>query len=182
MDKKFVITEKINIILKSKMCTVYKLSKLAGVDDSALYQMVKGDIPFSEDYRDKVLPILEVPKEEFESWIVADKYPKEIIERAIQVRKDFPYKRKRILTTKIDALLDERGLSRKAFAEQVINYEQSSFNQIVVGKRNMSPAVREKVSVALEIPQEEILAWIMADRHGLAVLEQALKEIIEGEI
>ena len=83
-------------------------------------------------------------------------------------------RRKRILTTKIDALLDKRGLSRKAFAEQVINYGQSGFNQIVVGKRNMSPAVREKVSVALKIPQEEILAWIAADRHGLAVLEMAL--------
>ena len=171
-----ILEKKIKSLLETKDLSINKLAFSVGLKSSGvLNRMISGKKSFSEKLIKKLLPILEVSGEEFESWIIADKYSKEVIKHAIQLKNDFPYKRKSILTTKIDALLDERGLSRRAFAKQVIDYEQSSFNQMVVGKRNMSSAVREKVSVALEIPQEEILAWIVADRHGLAVLEKALK-------
>lgn len=168
-----VITNKIKIIQEEKKLSLKQLAELIGYPHGGLSNMINAKTPFTKPIIKKLLPILEVSKEEFESWIVADKYSKEIIKRAIQVKKDFPYKRKSILTIKIDTLLEERGLSRRAFAKQ-IGYEQSSFNQMLTGKRNMSDSVREKVSVAFEISQEEILSWIVADRHGLAVLEGAL--------
>ncbi|EKE03146.1 MAG: hypothetical protein ACD_20C00243G0002 [uncultured bacterium] len=167
-----MLTQKIDNILKEKNLSRYKLSKLVGCSESALNQMARGETKFSDNIIEKILPILEVSREEFESWILADKYPKKIIERAIQIKKEFPYKRKSVLTTKIDEILEEKGMSRTALAKQ-INYSQSGLNRMITGKINMSRPVLEKISKVLDIPQEEILSWILADKNSLKSLEVA---------
>ncbi|EKE04449.1 MAG: hypothetical protein ACD_20C00076G0001 [uncultured bacterium] len=159
-------------ILKEKSISYYELSKLTGYDVSYLNNIFKGKRPFSKELLKKLLPILEISKEEFESWIITDKYPKEIIERAIRIKKEFPYKRKSVLTVKIDKILEEKDMSRTALAKQ-INYSQSGLNRMITGKINISKPVLEKVSKALDISQEEISSWILADKHSLQVLEMA---------
>jgi transcriptional regulator with XRE-family HTH domain len=168
------ITEKIDNILKKKGLLRQELSKLIGCTAGALNQMIRKDIPFSQKVIKKLLPVLEVSKEEFESWIVADKYPKELLELAIQIRKKFPYKKKSVLTVKIDEILKNRGMSRTNLAKQ-INYSQSGLNRMIIGDIPMSKSVMERVANVLEIPQNEIQSWIIADKYSLEVLQNAVK-------
>jgi plasmid maintenance system antidote protein VapI len=167
-----IITGKFEEILEKKKLTKNKLALLINYDAGSLNKMIKGISVFPEDVIKKLLTILEVSKEEFESWVIADKYPKEILKRAVQVKKDFPYKRKSILTTKIDTILQEKDMSRTALSKE-IKYSQSSINAMIVGKINMSKSVMERVSTALEIPQNEIQSWIIADKYSLGVLQNA---------
>ena len=166
------IASKIDNILKNKDLSRYKLSKLIKSSEGAFNQMARGDRAFSEKIIQKILPIIEISREEFESWIVADKYPKEIIERAIQIKKEWPYKRKSVFTAKIDKILEEKGMSRTALAKQII-YPQSTLNTIITGKRGMPESVLEKIAEALDISQEEILSWILTDKYSLEILELA---------
>jgi transcriptional regulator with XRE-family HTH domain len=168
------ITEKIDNILKKKGLLRQELSKLIGCTAGALNQMIRKDIPFSQKVIQKLLPILEVSPEEFQSWIVADKYPKDLLELAIQTRKTFPYKKKSILTVKIDEILKNRDMSRTNLAKQ-INYSQSALNAMIIGQINMSKSVLERVSKTLEIPQNEIQSWIIADKYSMSILERALQ-------
>jgi len=167
-----MLAKKIDNILKEKNLSRYKLSKLIGCSESALNQMARGKIKFSENIIIKILPFLEVSREEFESWVIADKYPKEILKLAVQTKKDFPYKRKSILTTKIDAILQEKGISRTALSKE-IKYSQSGLNQIITGRRTMPKSVLERLAIALEIPLDKILSWVVADRYSLQILETA---------
>jgi transcriptional regulator with XRE-family HTH domain len=171
-----VITDKIKNIQEQKKLSLKQLAKLADYEHGGLSKMINAKTSFSEKAIKKILPILEVSKEEFESWILADKYPKEILERAIQIKKEFPYKRKSVLTANIDKILEEKQISRTALAKQ-INYNQSGFNQIITGKRGMSKSVLEKLSQAFEISQNEILSWIVADKYSLDMLELAVLKI-----
>ena len=168
-----IVTKKVDKILKEKNLSYQKLSEILKKDKSHISHIFKGDRSFSENVIEKLLPVLEISREEFEGWILADKYPKEIIERAIQIKKDFPYKRKSVLTAKIDEILDEKGISRTTLAKQ-INYNQSSLNQIITGKRGMPKSVLEKISKALDISQDEISSWILADKHNFEVLKNSL--------
>lgn len=168
------VKDKTDGILKDKNISYYKLSELVDYDEGYLSKIFNGKNSFPKPLIKKLLPILEVSHEEFESWIVADKYSEKVLKLAIRAKKDFPYKRKSILTAKIDAVLQERNLSRRAFAKQVIDYEQSGFNQMVVGKRNMSPAVLEKTANAFGVDCDVVLSWVVADRYNLPVLERAL--------
>jgi hypothetical protein len=172
MSKKLVLTVKIDEKLKTKNLSRRELSRLTNYPWGYLNQMITGKTAFSKNLQKKVLPILEVSREEFESWILADKYPKEVLERAIQVKKIFPYKKKSILTTKIDTILQEKDMSRTALSKE-IKYSQSSINAMIVGKLNMSKSVMERVSNVLEIPQIEIQSWIVADKYSLDLLERA---------
>jgi ribosome-binding protein aMBF1 (putative translation factor) len=172
MSKELLITKKINLILDQKNLSSYKLAKMIDYPDSGICSMIQGRQTFSKKVIKKILPILEVSREEFESWILADKYPKEILERAIQIKKEFPYKRKSVLTINIDKILEEKGMSRTALAKQ-INYSQSSVNAMITGKLNMSKTVMERISQTLKIPQNEILSWIVADRYKLESLKNA---------
>jgi DNA-binding Xre family transcriptional regulator len=167
-----ILQDKLNDIFDQKKLTKYKLSRLIGIADATLCQMITGKAKFSEKIIKTLLPIIEVPREDFDSWVVADKYPKELLELAIRTRKTFPYKRKSILTVKIDEILKNKGMSRTALAKQ-IKYSQSALNAMIVGKINMSKSVLERVSTALEIPQNEIQSWIIADKYSLKVLEFA---------
>jgi len=168
-----VLQDKIDKILNSKTLTRYKLSQLIGITEATLCQMTTGKAKFSDNIIKKILPFLEVSREEFESWTLADKYSKEVLKLTVQAKKDFPYKRKSILTTKIDAILQEKRISRTVLSKE-IKYSQSGLNQIITGKRTMPKSVLERLSKALEISQDTILSWIVADRYSLPLLEAAL--------
>jgi plasmid maintenance system antidote protein VapI len=187
-----ILQVKLNEILNKKSLSINKLAGLIGNKNSSnLNQMILGKKPFSKSVTKKLLPILEISKEEFESWVLADKYPKEILTLAIQVKNchsaldaesnqscktlkqvQGDNKRKSILTIKIDTILQEKEMSRTDLAKQ-IKYGQSPLNAIIIGKRGMSKSVLEKLSQAFEISQNEIQSWIVADNYSLDVLEQA---------
>jgi len=167
-----MLTKKIDNTLKEKNLSRYKLSKLIGCSESALNQMARGKIKFSENIIEKILPFLEISRTEFESWILADKYSKEVLKLAIQAKKDFPYKKKLILTTNIDNILKEKGISRTVLSKE-IKYGQSGLNQIITGKRTMPKSILERLSNALEISQDQILSWIVADKYNIQILEEA---------
>lgn len=169
-----VVTTKIKRILNEKNLNIYQLHKIMDFSEGALRLMIKEQCPFSEKAIKKLLPILEVSKEEFETWILADKYSKELVELAIKEKKDFPYKRKSMLTTKIDALLEERNMSRTDLSKE-IKYSQSGLNRMITRQISMSEPVLIRIAEFFEIPQDEIRSWIVADRHKLEVLEQVLR-------
>lgn len=168
-----IIKKKIDEALKNKNLSRYQLCKFIDFHEGSFSMILSGKRVFPEQLIEKILPVLEVSREEFEGWILADKYTKEVLELAIQAKKNFPYKRKSILTTKIDEILKEKGLSRTAFAKQ-INYGQSGLNQIITGKRTMSKSVLEKIAIAFEVPENEILSWIVVDKYDLRVLENGV--------
>ena len=169
-----IITIKINEKLKEKNITVYRLSKIIDYSQSSLSDMIKGKISFSKNVIKKLLPILEVSRDEFNSWIVADKYPKEFIQLAIEAKKTKNKDYKLILTAKIDELLKPKGLSRTAFSKQ-IKHSQSSFNNAITGKESLSKNLMIKISTALEIPIEQLQAWAVADKYSLKILMLAVK-------
>jgi hypothetical protein len=174
-DKMLVITRKIMYILKCKNLSINRISLLIGFKNSGnLNRMILGKKSFSKKIINKILPILEVSPEEFESWIVADKYPKDLLELAIQTRKTFPYKKKSVLTVKIDEILKNKDMSRTNLA-RMINYSQSGLNRMIIGDAPMSKSVMERVSNVLEIPQNEFQSWIIADKYSLVILERALQ-------
>ncbi len=174
------VQKNIEKILKKKKITIYKASRLINVDDGALYRMVRGRSNFSKKYINKIIPLLEVSREEFESWIIADKYPKEIIKKAISVKQNPPapveipqQKTKEtespILTAQIDELILKKGLSRTKLSK-LINYGQGIFNQMIIGKHKISCNVIERLSEVLEISQDEINSWVLADKYSLEFL------------
>jgi len=167
-----ILNNKINNFLNNKKLTLCNLGKLMSFSEGALYDMVQKRRPFSENAIKKLLPILEISREEFESWVVADKYPKEVLKHAIQTKKEFPYKRKSILTTKIDTILQEKSMSRTDLSKE-IKYSQSGLNRMIIGQINMSKSVLERISTVLEIPEKDLHAWIVADKYSLQLLEQA---------
>jgi len=167
-----IVTKKTDEILKEKNLSHYKLSKLIKKNESYINHIFRGEQPFSKNVIKKLLPILEVSKEEFQGWILSDKYSSEVLKLAIETKKGFQFKRKSILTVKIDMLLQERNMSRTALAKQ-ITYSQSGLNRMITGKINMSGFVLEKISNILDISQNEILSWVLADKYTLQTLETA---------
>jgi len=167
-----ILKSKIDCILKEKDFSYCKIAKLINEHESSLISMIKGKRPFTQNTITKLLHVLKIPKEEFESWILADKYSKEILKFAVEVKKNFPYKKKSILTTNIDAVLQEKGISRTTLSKE-IKYSQSGLNQIITGKRTMPESVLERLSNTLEISQDKILSWIVADKYSLQILETA---------
>jgi len=167
-----VISEKITKILIEKNISRYKLSKIIKMNESYINHVFRGDQPFSENMIKKLLPLLEISREQFESWIITDKYPKSLLNQALNVKKNFLFENKSILTTNIDQILKEKGLSRTTLSKE-IKYGQSGLNQIITGKRNMPKSVLEKLSITFEVSQNEILSWIIADKYSLKILENA---------
>jgi len=176
-----IVTEKITNKLERKNLTRYEAGKLLKVNLQSFYHMVNNERPFTEKVIKKILPILEVSKEEFESWIVADKYSKEILELAIKAKKESVKRNskincqpvKKILTTKLDEILQSKNLSRTALSKQ-IKHSQSSVNNAITGKESLSKKLMQKISTALEIPENEIQSWVIADKYSLKILELAV--------
>jgi len=165
-----IFIKKINYVLQKKDLSYCKIAKLIDEYESSLISMIKRKRPFTEKAINKLLPVLEISRTEFESWILADKYSKEVLKLAVQAKKDFPYKKKLILTTNIDNILKEKGISRTVLSKE-IKYGQSGLNQIITGKRTMPKSVLERLSIQLEISQDQILSWIVADSYSLQILE-----------
>ncbi len=169
-----IITEKIREIQEQKDLSLRALAKLADYEHGGIGNMINAKKPFPEKLLKKLLPILEISREEFDSWIIADKYTKEVINLAIKAKQETKVKRKQlILTLKIDAILDEKDMSRTDLSKQ-IKYSQSGLNRMIVGKIGMSKSVLKRISEVLEISQDEILSWILADKYSLSTFEKSI--------
>jgi len=169
-----VLKTKIYNILKEKNLTLYSLEKNLSYSNGTLYKMIEGERPFPENIKKKLLPVLEVSKQEFESWIITDKYNKEIIEKAINAFKNREDKKNPVLTQNIDKILKEKNLSRTALSK-IIKHSQSGLNCAITGKEPLSKNVMKKLSTALEISEKDLQAWVLADKYSLNILELALK-------
>jgi len=168
---------KIDEILKQKKLSRNKLSILIDCTYGALNQMVRGERPFSEKIIEKILPILEVSHEEFDSWILADAYPKEILELAFKHKIEIKKKKKElILTIKIDSILKQRNVSRTTLSKE-INHSQSGLNRVITGKEPLSKTVRSKLARAFNISEDEIISWVVADKYSLEVIELAISHL-----
>ena len=84
-----------------------------------------------------------------------------------------------ILTTKIDSILQEKAISRTALSKQ-INYSQGKLNEMIIGKEPMSPLVISKIAPILDVSENQIKSWILADKYSLTALEEAINELKEG--
>jgi len=168
-----VITAKIDKLLEDKNLSRNRLSQLIDYDFSNLNKMINGKRAFTKEAKEKILPVLEISKEEFESLILVDTYSKEVLEHAIQVKKESKNTDKLIMTIKIDEILQSRNMSRTQLSK-LAKYDQSSVNKMLTGKVSVSKTVLTKLSIALEIPEIEIKSWIIADKYSLKILESAL--------
>lgn len=169
-----ILKNKINERLKNKKLTIYQLNKLINYDESSLNKAIKFKIPFPSHIIEKLLPILEVSKEEFTSWIVAEKYSNESIQVAIEELKNKLDDNTPVLAKNIDKIISSKGLSRTELSK-LIKYDQSAFNKMIVGKISMSKTVISKLAQSLEINENTIQGWILTDKYILEVLELALK-------
>jgi len=79
-----------------------------------------------------------------------------------------------ILTTKIDSILQEKGISRTALSKQ-INYSQGKLNEMIIGKEPMSSLVISKIAPILNVSENQIKSWVLADKYSLTALEEAVK-------
>lgn len=163
-----VLSERINKILNKKGLSIYKLSKIIDYPDSPLGRIIKGKIQFSENVIEKLLPILEVSKEEFTGWIIADKYSKESIQVAISELKN-KSDDMLVLTKNIDKILSEKGLSRTALSK-LVNYSQSGLNRMIIGQISMSKTIVSRLAPILDISEDIIYGWSLADKYSLEVL------------
>jgi len=168
-----VVTEKIKDILDKKGITQYRLSKLIDYNPSAIANRLRGERPFPDDVIEKMAPVLEVSVDEIKGWIIADKYSKEVIELAIQAKKEKQYDNL-ISTTKIDELLQSKNLSRTALSK-LITYSQGWLNEMIIGHEPISRSVMARMSKTLEISEDQIKGWIMADKYSIESLEVALQ-------
>jgi len=164
----------IRAILVEKNLTIYKLAQLMNFSEGALRKMISGKAPFSKIAIEKLLPILEISSKELESWLVADNFSKELINIALFSKQNFKFKRKSIFTAKIDDILKLKKMSRTQLSKE-IKYSQSNLNQILTGQRSMSASVLSKLSEFLEISEETLRGWILADNYSVEILETALK-------
>lgn len=119
----------------------------------------------------KMASILEISPEEIKGWILADKYPKNIRKMAIKVKQEMqPDEARLILTTKIDEILAEKGLSRTGLSK-VIDYRQGKLNEMIIGKEPMSSLVISKIASGVDVSEDEIRSWIVADKYSLDALQ-----------
>lgn len=174
MNKEY--TDKLNKIIKDKKLSFYDLEKITGYSSGAIFEMIKGKRSFPKHIIKKLSPVLGISKNELESWIVIDKYPKNIIEKAIESIKTRKDKKSSVFSQNINKLLSENKLSESALAKAIV-YDQPSINKMIAGKKAVSKTVVTKLSNFFQIAEEDIEAWILADKYSLKVLELALKII-----
>ncbi len=97
-----IVTKKIDEILYKKNLSRYKLSKIIKCDESYLNHVLRGDRPFSKNMIQKNCPfILEITEDDFKSWILADRYQKETLKRAIKLKQEHAGQDKLIFSAKI---------------------------------------------------------------------------------
>jgi len=175
MTKKMsILTQQINKILKDKGLSHRRLAQIIGEHDSSLNSMIRSKRAFPDDVIQKIAPVLEVSPETIKGWILADKYPKSILKMAIEVKQEItPESDKLILTVKIDKLLKPQKLSRTGLSK-VIGYNQGKLNKMIKGVEPISPLVISRIAPVLDVSEEEIISWTVADRYSLEALRVAI--------
>ncbi len=173
MLKNLLITKKIRELLKNKNLTGYKLSKIIGISDGSMYAMIRGQAKFPEDKIQKIAPILEVSPEEIKGWILADKYPKEVLQLALSVKKEHAGKKKLIFTAKIHQLMKERKLGISEFSREM-DYNQGWLSQVVLGKEPVSDKLMQKLCDFSGLSREQITSWSVADKYSAEALSAAV--------
>ncbi len=169
-----VITDKIKKLLGEKNLSQRQLALRINYNRGALGHMINSECSFSNEVIQKIAPILEVSPEDIRGWIIAEKYPKDILKMAVSAKEKTPQEKgKLILTIKIDELLKTKGLSRTGLSK-VIGYSQGKLNEMVIGKEPMSPLVMARIATVLEVSQDEITSWSVADKYSLETLQTAL--------
>ncbi|MFA6989275.1 MAG: helix-turn-helix domain-containing protein [Candidatus Gastranaerophilaceae bacterium] len=166
-----IITEKIHQILNNKNISENKLANLINYHSGSLNKIIKGQQSVSDSVIEKLSQNLEVSTDEIKGWILADKCSKEVLKLAIEAKNE--NHENLILTSKIDALLRDKNLSRTSLSK-IINYSQGRLNEIIIGKKSMSKTVLAKISNVLEISEDEIKSWILADKYSLKTLKTAI--------
>ena len=169
-----ILTQQINKILKDKGLSHRRLAQIIGEHDSSLNSMIRSKRAFPDDVIQKIAPVLEVSPETIKGWILADKYPKSILKMAIEVKQEItPESDKLILTVKIDKLLKPQKLSRTGLSK-VIGYNQGKLNKMIKGVEPISPLVISRIAPVLDVSEEEIISWTVADRYSLEALRVAI--------
>lgn len=169
-----ILKDQINKILKEKNLTIYKLNKQIDYDESSLNKAIKLQMSFPDHVIKKILPILEVSKEEFTGWIIADKYSKEAIQIATDELKNKSADKIPVLAKNIDKILTAKNLSRTELSK-IIKYDQSGLNKMIAGQISMSKTVILKLAPVLEVNEEAIQGWILANKYPAKILNLALK-------
>lgn len=169
-----ILYKNISTILDEKKITRHKLAVITNYDAGSLNKMIKGQNKFPDELISKIAPVLDVAEDDLKSWILADKYPKSVIENAYNCKSAKKKKRELVITNKIDDILIEKNLSRTQLAKQ-INYSQSGLNAMITGKKSFSKNVMQKVADVLEISPENIQAWILADKEEIQTLQKAIE-------
>ena len=171
-----ILAEKLNKKIKEKNLSQLKLAKMIDYDDAGLNAMILGKRPISEYVFERIIPILEISADEINSWILADKYSKEVLKLALKTKRSSKMDCqpiKKILTMKLDEILQSKNLSRTALSKLTGN-SQSGLNRAITGKETLSKKLMKKISTVLEIPENEIQSWVIADKYPLKVLELAV--------
>lgn len=170
---KNIVATKLHNLFKLKGISQNSLAKQAGCNRGSFSLMVHGKKPFPEEIIQKMAAVIEVSSDEIKGWILADKYPENVLKRAIEVKQEVkPDTGMLILTAKIDEALKNKGLSRTALSK-VIGYSQGKLNQMIKGDEPISPLVISKIAPVLEVSEKEIISWIIADRYSLEALRVA---------
>ena len=170
-----IITRKIKEYLNQKNISQNEFARCINLSSGAFSSMLSGEAPFPEDKIQKIASILDVSSEEIKGWVLADKYPKNILKMAVNVKQETPQgEGKLIFTTKTDEILQQKKISRTALSK-IIDYSQGKLNEMIIGKEPMSPLVISKIAPVLEVSEDEIISWIIADKYSLEALSVCMK-------
>ena len=171
-----IITKKIKNFLEEKNISQNNFAHSVNLPSGAFSSMLSGDAPFPDDKIQKIAAVMEVSSEEVKGWILADNYPENILKMAAAVKQEVtPEAGKLILTTNVDELLKSKNLSRTGLSK-VIGYNQGKLNKMIKGVEPMSPLVISKIAPVLEVSEEEITSWIVADKYSLEALWVATRD------
>ena len=171
-----VIIKNIRKILHEKNISQNELARKINYKHGTFGKFMSGGKPFPVKVIESMASILEVSKEEIKGWILADKYSNEVFNSAIKAKKEKLHNdSKLILTSKIDEILQIKNLSRTQLSK-LAKYDQSAVNKMITGKESLSKTVLTKLSNVLDISEDEIISWILADKYSLKALETAIYE------
>jgi len=169
------VTENLKTLLQKKNLSENKLAQAIEYHSGSLNKIINGKEAFPEHIIEKIAPILEVSPEEIKGWILADKYAQNILKRALEVKQEVqPEAGKLILTTKIDSFLQLKAISRTSLSKMV-GYSQGKLNEMIIGKEPISPNVISKIAPVLDVSEDEINSWIVADKYSVEALRVAVE-------
>ncbi len=164
---------KITELLETKGISTYKLGQICGYSHGAIIQMIKGSRSIPEHILNKISVTLEVPDYKLKGWILADKYSRDVLERALHLKQEYAGQDKLIFTAKIHELMEQHNLTINPFAK-AIGYNQGWLSQVVLGKEPVSKKLMDKLCAFSSLSEEEIISWIVADKYSVEALRTAV--------